>query len=224
MRQLIKTNQNSFYKINEFVVKTTPMRVHYASKNKLEKWVWQKKKKVIKNLLNSFNYQTIIDVGCGDGGIFSLTKNGCDYTGVDISATQLAAFKHEIRGRKIKKKPRLIQADVTRKIPCKDSVFDAALVCDSLEHFLNPVVALNEIKRVVKPGGRIIFSIPNEELFQLVRFFTARFPFRSPDHIFSIKVKDIKKYFPKVITVIGVPLSLFFEINLINVILAENEK
>lgn len=222
MKQLAKISFQEFYEINETVVKTTPMRkVHYASRNKLERWVWQRKRTIIKELLSGVEYNSLIDVGCGDGGLFELVKRNCDYTGLDISPIQLASFKNWLKKNNIGNNPKLVQADAT-EIPFDDNTFDVALVCDVLEHVLDPVKAMKEINRVVKKDGNIIISIPNEMLFQLARLLTGRFPLRSPDHLYSIEVGDLKQYFPKIIKHFGIPLNLFSSLNLINIILAQN--
>lgn len=221
MKQLAKPTFKEFLKINELVVSTTPMRVHYGSKNKLEKWVWQKKRSIIKNLLNRFTHHSILDVGCGDGGLFELVGKNCCYVGIDISKTQLASFKHWLNEHQISRRPKLFQADITKKIPFKDQQFDGALVCDVLEHVLDPIKAINEIKRVVKKDGFIIFSIPNEKLLQIGRLLKGKHFSHSPDHLYSITVNDIQKYFPKVIKRFGIPLSLPSDLNLINIVLVK---
>jgi SAM-dependent methyltransferase len=50
-----------------------------------------------------------------------------------------------------------IYADAT-KIPLKDKSIDTVLMLMVLEHLDNPQKALKEIKRILKPGGRFIFS------------------------------------------------------------------
>ena len=41
-------NVKEFFKINELVAKTSPMRSHYNSTNLVERWLWSQKKRVIK--------------------------------------------------------------------------------------------------------------------------------------------------------------------------------
>lgn len=221
MKQLAKISFQEFWEINEAVVKTTPMRrVHYASRNKLEKWIWQRKRAAIKDLLDGLKYNSLVDVGCGDGGLYKLVNGNCRYTGLDISPTQLSSFRNWLKKNNISNNSKLVKADIT-KMPFGDNTFDIALACDVLEHVLDPVRAMKEIKRVVKKDGNII-SIPNEMLFQLARLLTGRFPLRSPDHLYSIEVNDIKKYFPKIKKHFGIPLNLFSSLNLINIILVQN--
>ena len=52
------------------------------------------------------------------------------------------------------------QVDIT-KIPLNDNVIDVALCSEVLEHILDYKKAMAEIYRVMKPGGSLLFSMPN---------------------------------------------------------------
>lgn len=222
MRLLEKRSKKEFYEINEMVAKTTPMRTHYNSSNELERWVWQTKKKTIGKLLRTIKYKKVLDVGCGDGGLFSATSEESLYTGVDISPTQLLDFKKSL-DKKTGRKPNLVEADIM-DLPFEDNSFDVAIACDVLEHAIDPIKVLSEIKRVVKNDGHVIFGIPNEELLELARVITFRFPIKSPDHLYATYPSDVRKYFPKVIYHEGIPLNLPFFLNLLNILVVRNEK
>ena len=221
MKLLEKRSKKRFHEINEWVAKFSPMRTHYHSNSFLERNIWGKKKQVVKKMLDSIKYESVIDTGCGDGGLFSLIKKNSKYIGVDISPTQLKAFKNSLDS--TSNMPVLIEADVNN-LPLKDKSFDVAIACDVLEHVIDPLVVIQEIKRVVKKGGHIIIGIPNENLLELVRLITLRFPLRSPDHIYAIYPSDIKKHFPNIIKKVGVPFNLFLsDLNLLNIFLVKNE-
>lgn len=222
MRKLEDRDKKSFYEINEAVAHESPMRTHYNSPNIFERWIWGKKKEIIKSFLRKIKYSTVIDVGCGDGGLFPLLDSNTSYTGVDISPTQLSYFKKSLP-KKIKNMPHLIEEDIS-KLSFKDNTFNLLLACDVLEHVIDPIKVIGEIRRVVKKEGYIIFCIPTEEMLQLVRLLTFRFPLRSPDHIYSIAISDINKYFPHVIKHKGIPFTLHNKINLLNILLVKNDK
>ncbi|HKF68571.1 MAG TPA: methyltransferase domain-containing protein, partial [Vicinamibacterales bacterium] len=50
-------------------------------------------------------------------------------------------------------------AEVTR-LPFRDRTFDSALCTEVLEHLPEPGRCLDEIRRVVKPGGMVLFTVP----------------------------------------------------------------
>lgn len=223
MKKLVSTNFSKFYEVNEFVARSTPMRTHYESRNPLERWIWQGKLEEMKNILKSIVYKKVLDIGCGDGGLLKTLSPKSDYTGIDISPTQLAYFKSVLPQRQ---KQRLGKISLTlgdaKNLPFQASSFDLVLACDVLEHILEPQTTLGEIKRVLKPGGFALFSIPNEPVWQLLRFLTGRWPPRSPDHINYIESGDVMSTFPHVVAIKFLPL-LIKPIHLIQIMLTQKD-
>jgi len=54
-----------------------------------------------------------------------------------------------------------VSADVTHGLPYRESSFDLVILKDILEHLLDPEGVVGEARRVLRPGGRVIISIPN---------------------------------------------------------------
>ncbi|MBI5224329.1 methyltransferase domain-containing protein [Candidatus Micrarchaeota archaeon] len=78
--------------------------------------------------------------------------NGNDVIGVDL---------HEDQVRETRKKGvKALKARV-QKLPFKDATFDIVTMAEVIEHFIETEIALKEIMRVLKPGGRIIITTPN---------------------------------------------------------------
>ena len=100
----------------------------------------------------------VLDVGCGTGfateGILELTT---DVHGLDQSPHQL-----EYAWRKFGKHGdvRFYFGDAER-LPFADDTFDTVWSSGSIEYWPNPVAALRECKRVVKPGGEVLIVGPN---------------------------------------------------------------
>jgi methionine biosynthesis protein MetW len=96
-----------------------------------------------------------LDVGCGDGrtvGAF-LDHMAASYTGVDVaSAAVQEAQRLGLDARVI--------AD-PGDLPFPDSCFDLATCLEVLEHLVAPLTAAREIRRVLRPGGRLIATVPN---------------------------------------------------------------
>ncbi len=222
VKVLTKVSFKQFYKVNEYVAHTSPMYTHYHSENPLEKWLWQKKKKVISNLLRKIDTKNVIDFGCGDGGLIELFDNNTNYTGIDISPTQVKLARAQIK--KIGKKNAKVYMSDATTTKFENNTFDAALVCDIVEHVISPKELFSEIKRVVKKDGYIIFSIPNEIWLQLARAMLLRFPLRSPDHINAVFPKDIKENFPKILKNHHIPFEYSFYLSLVNIYLVKNAK
>jgi methionine biosynthesis protein MetW len=98
----------------------------------------------------------ILDVGCGDGFITRRIgeSTGARMSGVDISANALkAAKKAGIDAR---------HANLDRdRLPFTDGYFDAVFCGDVVEHVFDTERLLAEVRRVLKPGGFVVMSVPN---------------------------------------------------------------
>lgn len=199
MKKLIKTTYQNFFQVNEFVVKNSPMRTHYRSKNPFERILWQQKLTLMKSILHTIKYTNVLDVGCGDGAGISTVNKNANYTGLDISPTQIAYMKKNLNTWKRKRTGSisLIEHDAV-PLPFKPATFDLILACDVIEHVLLPEKLLHEIKRVLKPHGYLFVSIPNEPIWEILRTLMFQLPARSPDHLSYIQESDITDIFPKV--------------------------
>jgi ubiquinone/menaquinone biosynthesis C-methylase UbiE len=117
-----------------------------------------------------------LEVASGSGGpaLYLAEKAGCRVTGVDVNpngvATAVQAATRHGAGSRIRFKV----ADATARLAFKDDEFDALLCIDSMNHFPNRLETLRDWRRVLKPGGRAVFTDPvvitgpvtNEELAQ----------------------------------------------------------
>ena len=97
--------------------------------------------------------QDILDYGCGTGGTtVKLLERGARVTGFDISLARL----HDAR----RAAPQAgLLACAAEALPFPDGAFDAVLGKQILHH-LDLTVAIPEIARVLRPGGRAVFLEP----------------------------------------------------------------
>jgi SAM-dependent methyltransferase len=95
----------------------------------------------------------VLDVGCGDGLFGQVLGAEPPAVGLDLSARELrsAACRRSYRA--------LVCADV-RAMPFADGSFDTVLANGVLEHVAGVVGALGEIRRVLRPEGRLLFTVP----------------------------------------------------------------
>jgi SAM-dependent methyltransferase len=107
----------------------------------------------------------ILDVGCGTAW---LAEHFTEYTGVDGSPA--AVEEAAQRGR------RVLLADLEQPLPFEDASFGGAILKDVLEHLVDPVVVVREVRRVVRPGGRVFASSPDAQRW-VWNDYTHRRPF-----------------------------------------------
>lgn len=94
----------------------------------------------------------ILDVGCGTGANLILLSEFGDAEGVDISADALAFC----RERGLEK----VHLGAAEELPYEDGVFDLVTALDVVEHMDDDVAGLREMRRVLRPGGRILLFVP----------------------------------------------------------------
>lgn len=99
----------------------------------------------------------VLDLACGTGASTdSLAKAGADVTGCDFSAGMIR------EGLRRRPHLNLIQGDAM-DLPFEDESFDVVTMSYGLRNVQNPMRALEEMYRVVRPGGRLViaeFSTP----------------------------------------------------------------
>src|SRR5579875_1382289 len=104
---------------------------------------------------------TLLEVGIGDGENVVLLPQSLQIAGIDIAEHPLAAC----RARYPKRKLFLALAEGER-IPFADHTFDAVLSVGGFNFYSDPQMALKEIVRVTKPGGRIVVADELPDLFE----------------------------------------------------------
>lgn len=91
----------------------------------------------------------VLDVGCFDSWPKSCLQDSCDYVGLDYYETAIEWYESVPN----------VFGDA-RSLPFDGESFDAALLLDVLEHIEDSGPVLDELNRVLKPGGELILSIP----------------------------------------------------------------
>ena len=116
---------------------------------------------VVCNLLPS-GKQRLLDVGCGDGDfIFRAYDKFKEFYGVDVSPVRIERAKNRAKERLDRDNIHFYKCDADEGFPFNNSFFDAVSCIAVLEHVLNPPTVVEEIHRILKPGGTFIVQVPN---------------------------------------------------------------
>jgi SAM-dependent methyltransferase len=94
----------------------------------------------------------ILDVGCGTGANLLMLSEYGDAEGVDVSEDALA-FCHE-RGLE------QVKLGAAEALPYDDGTFDLVTALDVVEHLDDDLAGLREMRRVLRPGGRVLLFVP----------------------------------------------------------------
>ncbi len=125
----------------------------------------------------------VLDVGCANGAhTVRAARRVRRVVGVDYDMGQLRVAAATTRALGLPN-VRLLAWDLTRSFPFPDASFDAVLFLDVIEHLHPRVQVLTEIRRVLKPPGRLLVSGPNRDTSWRRRLRRAGlFAFSDPDH------------------------------------------
>ncbi len=114
-----------------------------------ERYAW-----TAETFLSACQGKRILEVGCGNGKLLKVLKSENEVYGVDASEDGIAACASEGIG--------AYCLDVcSEPLPFADGHFDFVICLETLEHMMNPYYALMEMRRVLRPGGELICSVPN---------------------------------------------------------------
>ncbi len=127
--------------------------------------------RVTRQYMGNHPHQTILDVGCGEGrhtAFFSGERNTVH--GLDISdyrLPQFASFHFRLYD--------------GMTFPYPDNMFDLVVSFDVLEHVEDDERMVREMRRVLKPGGRVLAGTPNRtRIGNVVRTGFGLSPIRYP--------------------------------------------
>jgi demethylmenaquinone methyltransferase / 2-methoxy-6-polyprenyl-1,4-benzoquinol methylase len=128
--------------------------------------LWRKQ---VARLVNPQKGQTILDLAAGTGASsVAFIREGVRVVAADFSKGMLE------EGRKRHPEIEFVFADAT-KLPFKEAEFDTVTISFGLRNVENTELALSEMLRVLKPGGKLVVcefsAIPNKFLHSLYRFY-----------------------------------------------------
>ena len=126
--------------------------------------------KIIK--ITSWEKLNILDIGCASGGNIALltqyinNKIECNFIGVDLSSTSISAANIWKNINKVANCE--FYAGDSNNLFFNSNSFDIVICLEVLEHLQVPKKAIDEIYRVLKPGGYAIISTPSGISFQIL--------------------------------------------------------
>ncbi|MGB7052557.1 MAG: class I SAM-dependent methyltransferase [Acidimicrobiales bacterium] len=97
--------------------------------------------------------QRVLDIGCGEGQVSRrLASQGAEVVGLDVTESQtrraydrggLSGYLHAC----------------AHQLPCCDAGFDTVVLCLAIEHVEPFEAAIEEVARVLRPGGRFLLLL-----------------------------------------------------------------
>jgi SAM-dependent methyltransferase len=127
----------------------------------------------------------VLDVGCRSGALTRAYLHGNEVVGVDVDRMALdEAARLGIETR---------WADAEEGLPFEDETFDVVVAGELLEHVRDPAALVGDARRVLRPGGTFVGSVPNGfRLKNRLRFLAGRKPETDPTHLHLFTPDDLR--------------------------------
>src|SRR3954470_10725675 len=117
-------------------------------------WWYHGRRRVLDAVLDGVRLPAgarVLDAGCGSGRTLDELARLGEAHGMELNPAGVAAARrrgHEVRQGRVE------------AIPYEDASFDLVTCLDVIEHTDDDVVALSDLRRVTRPGGRLVVSVP----------------------------------------------------------------
>ena len=150
-----------------------------------EPWAWRRRRALL--LREAGRGERVLDLGCGAGRfVAALRDAGADPVGVELAGAALERARRNVPGADL----RLVAPDGS--LPLGHGEIDLVWCSEVLEHVPDTVAFLTEVRRVLRPRGRLLVTVPDhgrlkrtllalahydahyDPLGQHVRFYTRR--------------------------------------------------
>ena len=104
----------------------------------------------------------VLDIGSGSGGpaLFLARTVGCQVTGLDINPSSTTAANAWAHSLGLDALVHFQHADASQPLPFEDHSFTTVIGIDSMNHVPARGLVLKEWSRVLRPGGRLLFTDP----------------------------------------------------------------
>lgn len=140
---------------------------HLLSFNKDKKW-----RKQVLQKSKLMPAERVCDLACGTGDLtfeFASRMVGGEIIGLDFSEKMLEQARHKLTKKEFTTYVEFVQGDIL-KLPFPDEKFEIVTIGFGLRNVADIAQALKEMKRILKPGGRLLileFTKPPNPLFRM---------------------------------------------------------
>jgi cyclopropane fatty-acyl-phospholipid synthase-like methyltransferase len=102
----------------------------------------------------------VLEVGFGAGGcaLYAAETAGVQVTGIDINENAVRNARKLAADKGLESRARFERIDSSQTLPFSEGMFDAIFSNDAICHLVGRAAVLKEWHRVLKPGGRLLFS------------------------------------------------------------------
>lgn len=132
----------------------------------------------------------LLDVGCSNGRLLQdMCELGWQVSGVEVNEGA-ARFAREQRGLEV-------YNGTLHEAKFPDNYFEAITCSHVLEHFHDPLGELEEMRRILKPGGQLIIALPNWDSLGRRLFGSYWMALEIPRHLYHFDKQSLRAMLAK---------------------------
>lgn len=136
----------------------------------------------------------ILDIGCGTGWALKLAadliNNNGSFYGADLSLKMIEKAEENFKGNG---NFHFISANA-ESIPLEDNFFDIIICTNSFHHYLNPLKAMEEMKRLLRAGGKVYILDPTADSI-FIKAIDKIIRLLEPEHVKMYSTEEFRKMF-----------------------------
>lgn len=164
---------------------------------------------IIKLLRGALPAGKVLDAGCGNGNLaIKIAKRGYQVVGVELSPGLVKATKERAEELGLGDKITVFQGSLTN-LQFPQESFDAITCSEVLEHIKDHERVVKNFRRVLKPGGACIITVPiNKRLWSIEDEWVGHYRRYSKKELVGLFKKN--GFVAKRVRYIGFPLTLLY--------------
>jgi 2-polyprenyl-3-methyl-5-hydroxy-6-metoxy-1,4-benzoquinol methylase len=125
-------------------------------------WVTAQEQDMFLGWLDLSTGRRLLDVACGSGGpaLRIAARTGCCVVGIDLHEQAISTAKSLASQRDLKERAEFYVVNASEPLPFPDGRFDVITCIDAINHLPDRPLVIAKWARLLKPGGRLLFTDP----------------------------------------------------------------
>lgn len=156
--------------LNDRLATEHPIDDYYARSAWPIRLIERERLAIIRRMVGPHRGLEIAEIGSGGGHVLRMFPEA-RLTAVDVSSVFLETARKNLRGYDV----RFIKGEL-EKLSLPAASFDRVVCTEVLEHTKDPAAILREIRRILRPSGVAVITVPNDPLILQLKGVVRRTP------------------------------------------------
>lgn len=156
--------------LNDRLAREHPIDDYYARSIWPIRFIERRRLEIIRTMVGPHRGLEIAEVGSGGGHVLRLFPEA-RLTAIDVSGVFLETARRNLRGYDA----RFVKGELS-DLALPSAAFDRVICTEVLEHTREPAAILAEIRRLLRPGGVAVITVPNDPLILRLKGAVRRTP------------------------------------------------